>query len=299
MKFSKSILFIALLVAFNAWANHPASEANSTATAQSVTTSEAVKPAKKAQSLSLTDTSFFFGPGLNQPLKGQTADGAKEQIMGLWSRHFLALTYKIDPKLSLAPVLEFDYTFTDPTTGGAARGFRINDPFLKLARKDLVNTDLNGNKAILDGDIRYYAPASKSSVTNGTYGTVRVSLNPSVQFGRSIFSFSMENYAKYWIQPSATRDKAGVKRLKLYTGPQLNAKLSDSVTAFVLFEAGGHVFTNGAREWNDSNNSITDLEPGVNIQLHERVSLTPFLNWYLNQPLKTTSVNLVADLKLF
>lgn len=280
------------------FAQSSSAKAPSTPSGQSVATEEAQAPKKEKPPVSIGDFSMFFGPMVKSPLTGESPDERQNSVVGIWSKHWVNAKFDLTPKLTLSPVFVFMGTFTDPNTGGAARGLKLDDPYLQLKRSGLVEAKTDRGHAFnLDGDLRYYAPLSKSARDNSTIGTVRATLTPSIQFADSALGFTMESYAKYWIQPKGNERE--LTSLKLYTAPQLSYKHSSSATSFVMVEANTYILTSGRNLMNDPAASLIDVQPGVSLNIVKDVlTLSPYLNWYINQPLNTTSVNINADIKM-
>ncbi|MBI3554953.1 MAG: hypothetical protein HY074_01665 [Deltaproteobacteria bacterium] len=290
------------------------------------TASSATSAAAKAAPLPITINSLniFYGPPVTSPGQHSSADSAINQdpntsttLQPMFIRNQLSATYKLDAKTSITPVLDFDLIMADPSSDAKKEGFHWRDNFVKFSRSGLMEKSMGANKFSLDGDIRLYAPTSAASRANLTIGETRVSLFPSMAIGKSKWSFSAVLFGKYWIQPedmstakkipvdpsnpnSATTDggQSPLTRLELYAGPQINYEFSPKVTAFLLFEADNNWNTHGMPASAATGYSNYDFEPGVNLTLHNRLSLTPALNWYTNQRLSTTSMILTAAIKL-
>ncbi|MEW6056866.1 MAG: hypothetical protein AB1540_09650 [Bdellovibrionota bacterium] len=262
-----------------------------------------VSSSKKELPLSLSTLSYVYGPRVNDPGNEQVPDEAVDATTGINTRHQISLGYKVDKQTKITPVLDFDYQLTDPDPKKThRREFRMRDSFVKVSRSGLIESNIQGNALALDGDVRAFVPSSKSSRDNNNIGGLRLSLNPSLQFGKSPFSISVANWARYWIQTKKTNAKGeGLPSYAFYTGPQVNYAFSDNVTAFVLYETSTTINTkdeSDSLEVNAPGFSNADLEPGVDIRLHRRVTLTPYLNWYTNQRLETTTMNLAAAFTL-
>ncbi len=255
---------------------------------------------RRALPLSIAATSFFYGPRVAAPTSSSTTAFTKGGIWGLSLQNQIAAKYNLTNDLSITPVFDFVYQLTDPTNGGADRRVSLMyDSFIKVAKAGLIRGKLLGQKATLDCDTRVFVSTSESSRENKTRGSVRVSFIPSIEFNRSNFSLSMVNHARYWVQSNdrqALDPSATLPRLQLYTGPQLNYQFTQQVTAWVLYEATVVVDTAGIPNTRNPNRSLADVEPGLDIKINDRVSMTPYLNWYTNQPLSTTSMNLNANI---
>lgn len=277
-------------------------KASKTSASSTVSASVAQAPstmtAKKKLPISISDWSTFYGPLVNDISTGKTSDSAIDAQTGLSSRHQVSFKYAINDTLSVAPVADFKIQHT--VLPGEEKGFTLKDPFLKIAKNDLLTAKIRGNDIHLDSQLRLYAPASKSSRTNKTNGSAALWLSPTVNFAKSKFSLTVYNYARHFFQ-SQTFSPSGslLTADEVYTGPQLSYGFTDKVSAFVLYEAAMTFNTLGQPQSSTSpNDSLTDLEPGMSLDVTPNISLIPFLNWYTNQPMATTSINLSASIKL-
>lgn len=270
--------------------------------ANTSTATATVEGAKeKALPLSISATSYLYGPTVTDPTAGSTTAYTAGDVWGLSAQNQIALKYKLTDKMAITPVFDFVYQFTDPTSGGAdRRASLMYDSYIKLSRSGIIEKNIQGNDFALDADARLFVPSSEGSRENNTLGGLRVSINPSLQFGKSAFSLSSVNHMRYWFQTQDKGTKSGspLPRTQLYTGPQINYKFSEAVTAWVLYEATVVFDTAGIPNTRNPNRSLVDLEPGVDIKLGKRVSLSPYLNWYTSQPISTTSMNLTASVQM-
>lgn len=281
------------------------SSATPSATNTSATEAEVVAPKAKKLPISVGSTSFFYGPRVNTPTDNKRTGGenVRDSFEGNLLRQRFDVGYKITSKTKITPTMEFDYQLSDPNPSkSAVRQFRWRDAYLKISQSGLIEQSIKGNDIALDGDVRLYAPTSKGARDNDTIGAARLSLAPSIQFGKSPFSLSNVSYAKYWFQSrklSNAKTPAPLIRSELYTGPQVNYTFNDKVTAWLLYEAVVGYNTLG-QSTNETSplESQADVEPGVDIKVHDRVTLSPFLNWFTNQPLYTTTFNLAASITL-
>ncbi len=271
------------------------SYAATSTTSQSVTQGSSVAPEAKKLPINMSFLTMMFGPQVSDPVSSMTSSDSIGGKSGLGTRNFLSMTYKLSEKLSLTPVLDFNYQLTDND-----RGASLNDAYIRLKRKEILSSNIGIHPVSMDADIRYYAPTSQGARDNNAIGAVRTSLYPSVQIAKSRFSLSGLFFAKAWMQTQDTNAKGkNLNMVQLYSGPQISYAVSDKISAFILQEANVVYNTAGIPNSRDPNTSLVDLEPGVDIQVNDRVTLSPYLNWYTNQNISTTSVNLNADIKLF
>ncbi len=275
--------------------------ANSTSVA-TVPMNEAGK--KKELPISLTDDFYVFGPQVSDLNSMQTSDDAIDAKTGLSTRHKIGLKYKLKPDLAITGVADLVYQLTDPTNGGADRGMhnRMNDPYLKISKKNLINGKIGKNEISTEAQIRYYAPMSAGSKNNDLKGKAELDLYPTMKIGKSRFSAEMFSFARYYMNTSKFDAATGTRPLTamlFYVGPQINYSLSDSITAFTLYDAVMTYNTLGqSAPTTNPAGSLVDLEPGISFQVNKAISITPYLNWYTNQSIETTSVNLNATIQM-
>lgn len=264
------------------------------------TASADVVEAKKAPlPLSINSLNILYGPPINNLGQHSSADSEIDALQPMYIRNQIGFGYKLSENTKIIPTLDFDLWMADAGSKAENEGFHWRDCFLRINQGGLVDTTIGGNKIGLDGDLRLFVPTAKGSRDTNRIGAVRATLNPSMQFGGSRFSLSASLYAKYYLQADDTNAKGvPLDRLAVYAGPQLNYEVNDKITAFVLYEATTVYNTHGMPDYINYNTSNTDLEPGLDLKLHERFSLSPVLNWYTNQKLSTTSLVLTAALKL-
>lgn len=294
---STTLWSVAALSATPSTATVPASPALS---GKSTSASSNVATEKKAPlPISITSSNTWYGPSADSIGSHYSHDGEINAKFPMTIRNQFGFGYKLSDKMTIKPTIEFDLITADAGSDAQNEGFHWRDSFVQLSRSSLVEADLGSNKFALDGVARWYVPSSKASRDTNQIGSVRFELNPSIQFGKSAWSLSMQNYVRYYMLTQTENSKADpLNRWLLYTGPQINYEFNDKVTAFVLYEAYTNVNTKGAFDVARYAVSNTDIEPGLNLNLHERLQLSPALNWYTNQPLSTTSLLLNASIKL-
>lgn len=269
----------------------------------STANADVVAPKAKELPVHINSLSTVYGTRVNAPTDNKTSGGENDRnsFDPILMRQRFSVDYKIGANTKIQPRMEFDYQLSDPNPNkSAVRQFRWRDAYLKVTQSGIIEKSLMGNDIALDADVRYYAPTSKSARDNETIGAARMSLYPSVAFGKTGFSLSNESYYKYWFQSKDTNAKGdALVRSELYTGPQVSYAVSDKVSAWVLYEAVVNYDTKGLNT-NDKAplQSQADVEPGMDIKIHDRITLSPFLNWYTNQPLYTTTLNVAAAIRL-
>ncbi len=308
-----------------AWSLAALAQTTSTSVATPTNTSVANISSGSSQSfklpVDLSYTGWFYGPDLATPTAANTATDSFTDLSDtkaqdpLSARHYLTVAKSLNKNFTLSGTLDFRTVFTDPGSSNA-RGFYWKDCFVKLGHSGLAEMNLSGNSIKLVGDVRYYAPTSKGARDNNTVGAFRLSLNPSIQFGKSIFSISTVNYVKGWAQTrgttpithdadgNVTKDGGSLPLLELYTGPQINAQFTSSINGFILYEAIATKYNNtraGNINWTSDNAAgsfVTDVEPGIEFAVTKNIAITPYLNWYPALPITHSSMNLQLSASL-
>lgn len=248
--------------------------------------------------ISVSTLSYLYGPFVSDPGSKVVSDDSIGSTMGLSSRHQLAVKYRLSDNITIAPTLDFDWSFTN-ADGRTQRTFTWRDSYVKMSVGQIATADLGGNDFVVAGDLRLFVPSSKSSRDNNTLGGIRASINPAIQFGKSAWSLSTVNFARFWLQQEEKSATGGtMPALQLYTGPQVNYQVNDAVTAFVLYETTVVYNNQGIPNTTNADASLADIEPGADIKINDRITLSPYLNWYTNQRLSTTTMNLALGITL-
>jgi hypothetical protein len=279
----------------------PSSQEDLAPAEKSVAEADLLAPKEKQLPLTIIDAAVLYGPTVNDPFGISVTDDSVDATTGITFRNQFNFKYKLNSQLTLTPVLDFDYQLTDPDAArNGVRQFRWRDSYVKLTHSSLWDADFSGNKFAVPAGVRLYAPTSKTARESNTIGAIRLDLNPEMTIAGSRFSVSTANYVKVWAQTNRfDRSHKSLPSTELYAGPQLNYAFNDSAIAFVLYEVSVRYNTLGVPNTNDPKKSLADLEPGASFKVHKRVALTPYLNWFTNQPISTTTLNLNADLTLF
>jgi hypothetical protein len=257
-------------------------------------------------------TSFLTGPPLSNPVSNETVAYIEGNTLGLSLENQLGLVWFAADNLTVTPVFDFEYQFTDPHRGGDAKGLSLTyDSFLRVYRSDLVRTPVGPHAFTIDVEGRAFVPTSQYSRGNGTLGGARLAVNPGFEVANSPFSFFVVTFARYWFQTQAlesrsaagnavslqTRDR-GLPQWQFYMGPQVNYRVSPTMRAWFLVETSRTLDTLGYTNTSDPRASLTDIEPGVDLHLTRSLTLSPYLNWFIQQPISTMSFNMTANFTL-
>jgi hypothetical protein len=145
----------------------------------------------------------------------------------------------------------------------------MNDPWLQVQHNSLINS--GPANVYLDG--RVYAPLSSSSQLAKRVLSVRTTQIVDYEFPASRFTLEWASYIRsYFYSPDGKGND-----WKLYMGPNLQYKISPTLTATLLYEAvATHKF--GADPGLDA--AGTDLEPGISWDITPKINFSPYLNFY-------------------
>lgn len=252
--------------------------------------------------LGLNITTFYYGPMLRDPSAGEVPTTWTDQVSGVSVQNQLGVRYDFSNTVSLMPVFDFEVLVTDPAQIYGQQYLALTyDSFLKLTDTGLASFGLGPHSAYLSGDFRVYVPTSEFSRDNNTFGSIRLTLTPSLQLSGSRWSFSVVNFARYWVQSQQFDSLFGtyaLPRLMLYTGPLVSYQASDRLSFWFLTEASVTFDTLGIPNTSAPNRSLVDIEPGLDFKLGNRITISPYLNWFVRQPLDTASMNVTASLAI-
>ncbi|MEW6056341.1 MAG: hypothetical protein AB1540_06975 [Bdellovibrionota bacterium] len=271
-----------------------------------VTTGQLESVVKKPSSTkrfgpSMALTSFFYGPAVDDVGAGTTPGIYEGSVDGLSLQNQVSLTFNPAQDLWITPVFDFVYRFTD-SDGFNANEFALDyDSFIRIARTNIFNERVAFSNVGLNADVRVFFPTSEFSRDNRTIGSARFSLVPFIRTRDQKWSFNFLNYVKYWLQTEEISPvyETAIPQVMFYTGPSITYQFSQRVSAWLLFEATMAVNSLGEDNRSDPERSLVDIEPGFDLQITKNLYVSPYLNWYLSQPITTTSLNVIAKVVLF
>lgn len=260
---------------------------------------------QKRLPITLSLLSFLYGPTVGDPGSGITPTSWVSDEMGLSLQNQVSVRYDITDQLSIAPTFDFEVLMTDPA--GYYRPDQYvaltYDSFIRTTYVNAFNTYLSGNEFWLNADFRYYVPTSDFSRNHNSLGSARFTLTPNLQFQNSGFSVALVNFARYWLQTqdlqTGTRsDYYALPQLMFYTAPLVNYQVSDSFSIWAMLEASMTYDTRGYVNTSDPERSLVDIEPGFDLKIGKNVTISPYLNWFTNRPLSTTSINVMTSIAI-
>lgn len=263
----------------------------------------------RARRLELATYSMFMGPSMNN-LDGHLASGAGNSPFvrnGVSFRHLVSLSYLFSDRVKLTPVLDTSQQFDGSSTSGT---FVINDPQLRLEISPLGHFDLGGNELRTTLWISAQAPLSQASQSMGSQGALTFSLIPHLHFRGTHFGamgiFSLKNGA--YEKPDGS---GSMYSGAFFSGLQGFYRVSDPLLFYLM----GFTFVmTGQRP------PITDLSslppalaaflnskmtqipigisPGAMIRVYRGISICPRVNWFVNQPIETSTLGVNANIQV-
>lgn len=263
-----------------------------------VSSSENTTPPFSAQLLS-----FLYGPALNDPGSGVAPDTFRSDREGVNLQNQFSLAYNVNDQISIAPVFDFELYLSDPADqyDRAQRLSMTYDSYVRATYNNMLSADVGTSTLSLSSDVRYYVPTSDFSRDNRSPGSLRLMLTPSLSFAHSSWSLAVVNFVRYYFQRQAfmtNNPGLALPRVMYYTGPVVSYQVNDKVALWNVLEATVTYDTQGVANTTDPDRSLFDVEPGVDLKVSDHVTLSPYLNWFVNRPLNTTSINLMASVSM-
>lgn len=198
---------------------------------------------------------------------------------------YVTLGYKPADTLMTGVAIPFLY---EPTAAG--RGIVMKDLFLRVARSKVIDRQ----RLHLDLSGRLYLPTTAESRAIGYLAGIRAEQNLTYDLPNSALKLGSYSYVK--VNQYQGQGSGGTP-LTFYVAPYANYKLSPSVTATLwtdvvqLKQARGNRFL-------DMKNDPIDVQPGVNWDVSENVSVNPYINLFPeNLSLKTASLAMIVTAK--
>lgn len=300
------IITLAITLSLSAVANAQGSE--SSASASGTTTATTRVPKTLSPKWAFSYVSFFTGPPVSDLRSDETAAARDGFSLGLALQNQLGVRYWLTDQLSVTPVFDFEYQLTDPHKNNTSGVALVYDSFIKTKYVDALKGYIENNKLSVDLEARYYVPVSEFSRENGSYGSIRLAAIPGLDVPDTNLQISVLTYYRYWMQTNfyqvstryniVPKNTVGLPEHTFYIGPQINYRISKTFNAWLLYEQSHTIDTLGFASTSDPRRSHSDIEPGIDIRLMNGVYISPYLNWYTNQPIETTSVNLITSITI-
>ena len=293
-----SLLFLVLVT--NGWAASLKSEAGDPGISAGQSAADNIEPVPSRIGLQLM--SFLYGPTVGDPGSGLVPTTWTDQVSGVSLQNQIVGRYALNDDLILSAAYDFEVLINDPNhVYGSQYVAMTYDSFLKVSYDNLLGAKLGNNWGALNADIRGYLPTSEYSRDNGSLGSLRLTLTPNLQIGKSGLSLALVNFARVWFARQAFETQnpsAALPRLMLYTGPLVSYQLTPALSLWALGEASVTYDTQGVSNTSQPNRSLVDIEPGLEFKVNQHFTVSPYLNWFIRQPIDTTSMNLTASYSL-
>lgn len=266
--------------------------------AQTSTTTTPVAKKSFRDIFSMKYSIAVFGPAVSSPLSGyqpdlETGTNSTSQVS---SENALAFRFKLSDKVTLAPTLFWFLTAGGGEQVGSGQTFGLYDPYVTLSHSALYSAGTYN----VSGYLRGYAPTATVNQNANLLPYFRANLTQAYEIPNSRWSVELPTFVQWYprtntsqvIGSDAANPKKGVidgktgvgkDALRLYMGPAVNYKVSDSFTAGVLFEAeartaygkgtGGDTFH---KEW-------INLEPNVSWDVTKALNVGLWLDFAIGK----------------
>ena len=261
------------------------------------------------EDLSVTESEMFLGPSFHveptpAPPPGVTT-GHHHATAGAGPttsphdqfsvRHVLSIAYEETHDFTISPVLDVSQTLSGPDSGKLA----LNDPQLKFSFKNFYEQSFMNETAKSGLMVSLYAPVSEMSRAKNSMGAISISFTPKVQFRESRFAlsglFSLKNGLYGRTNASDLISSQGM------VGYQGNYRISHKLETFLMnyadFKMGAHIdMTDAALPSEtfspDKAGHTFGLMTGLKFDASKSIAITPRINWFMDQPIATSTVGL-------
>ena len=268
------------------------------------------------ENISVTESEMLMGPPVNN-LGAETPAGATAGAGKLSStsrgggggkgggcdyslRHSLSVGYALDPDTTIAPVLDLSQNLT----GIQSKQLTLNDPQVKLTLKNIFEQSLWTESVRSNLLFSLYVPVSDLSRSMHSHGALSVSATPHLHFKESRFSLSGIASLKSGFYEGVNSELVSSK---LFSGVQGNYQISHRMEVFLMSYTNVQIGTRVAMvdaglpsETFDHDRASHPLAlmSGLKIDASPMIAITPRLNWFLDQPIQTTTVGLNLMIRL-
>jgi hypothetical protein len=251
---------------------------------------------------SVTDFTMILGPGLNN--MSASAPTAAQPYSGVSARHELRLDYLLRPNVTISPTMDASEYFYTAKQGRLT----LNDPSLRVAISDISHARFGDST--FDGSVwlSVYAPTSAMSQALNEYTAASVAYIPKLHFRGSRFFLSGVAEGKVNFMQNSSQTGL-IAPLQLVSAVQGNYRASPKVTCFLMNHVNSSIGPNmqqlvsatgiaadNFRRKAQAQNAVTDgFMLGAMFQVVQGISVSPRLDWTINNPIGTTSVGVNAS----
>ena len=251
---------------------------------------------------SITDFTMILGPGLNN--MSASAPTAAQPYSGVSARHELRLDYVLRPDITISPTMDASEYFYTAKQGRLA----LNDPSLRVAFSDVSRAKFGDST--FDGSLwlSVYAPTSTMSQALNEYTAASIAYIPKLHFrGSRLFLSGVAEGKVNFMQNSSQTGL--IAPLQLVSAVQGNYRASPKITCYLMNHVNGSIGPNmqqlvsatgiaadNFRRKAQAQNAVTDgFMLGTMFQVVQGISVSPRLDWTINNPIGTTSVGVNAS----
>ncbi|MFL5814251.1 MAG: hypothetical protein ACJ763_11790 [Bdellovibrionia bacterium] len=212
-------------------------------------------------------------------------------------RHTLAANYEFTPGYLLGPALDV----SEPFSGRRKGQLTIEDPQLRFTILDLYQAKVGENNLHSNMMISASFPVSDNSRRRSSWGGLSVSTSPRLHFHGTPYSISGHCSVKTGLYG---RNEAGpLISTRLSTGIQGGYRISRSLESGLMFHAGSQFgpdipVEDGEGFFKERGTQVFGLMPSLRYQFNDVLSFTPRMDWYLDQPIRTTTISVSAMMRL-
>ncbi len=229
----------------------------------------------------------------------KSSDNAEhgQHQQGYMLRHALAANYELTPGYLLGPVLGF----SEPFSGRHDGQFLFDDPQLRFTILDLFSSTMGQNHVHSSLMISAYVPASDSSQRRSSRGALSIAGSPRMHFRGTPYSMMTTCSVKSGLYGRSTGPDLISSRLS--NGIQGDYKISRQLESGLMLHSSIQIGPETPvgdvdAPTKDRGSFSLGLMPSLKYQPTQSLSFTPRLNWYLDQPIRTTTVSVAAMMRL-
>lgn len=235
--------------------------------------------------LSLSYFGAYYGPGLGQQNDyTPAADGTNGDVQNLDG--VITTGYKVSRRIFTGVGIPLIYT---PLR--EEKGVTMPNLFLKVADSEF----LKRGQFKMSIASRFYLPTNSDSRESGFVTGVRVEQNLTYDFKKAPLTLGLYTYERqYFYNSNATKGTP----LALYAAPYLSYQFASRVAATLwidliqLKQAKGKSIT-------EMENASVDVQPGVNWDVNDKLSVNPYINLYPgNLTADSSSLGLIVSAKV-
>jgi hypothetical protein len=225
------------------------------------------------------------------------SEGHSGHQPGYRLRHSLGANYEFAPGLLLGPAINV----TEPFSGRHQGKLSLEDPQLRLTILDLYQAEMGENRLHSNMMISASFPTSENSRKRSSWGGLSVASSPRMHFHGTPYSIMGTCSVKTGLYGRS--DAGPLISTRVTAGIQGGYHFSPGLESGLMFHAGSQFgpdipMDDGEGFFKDRGTQIFGLMPSLRYQLNSMISLTPRLDWYLDQPISTTTFSLSAMMRL-